>query len=197
VNIVVLGSTGMIGSRVLSELERRGHDARGASRSSGTDVTDPASVAAAVAGAESVVCAVSARGVDHTLTDLARSLVAGLRGAGVGRVVVVGGAGSLEVAPGVRLVDSPGFPEEYRAEALQAADALDYFRTVEDLDWTYVSPAAEIAPGERTGSYRLGGDQLLVGADGRSHISAEDFAIAIADLAESGEKARMRVTAAW
>jgi putative NADH-flavin reductase len=195
--IVVFGATGMIGSRVAAELEQRGQEVVGASRSSGVDVTDPAAVAAAVEGADAVVSAVSARGVDYTLPDVARSVVKGLRRAGVRRVVVVGGAASLEVEPGVRLIDTPGFREEWKAEALQGIGTLEYYRSVDDLDWTFVSPAALIHPGERTGSYRLGGDRLLVDENGNSEISAEDYAIAIADLVEEGSHARERVGVAW
>jgi putative NADH-flavin reductase len=184
--IVVFGPTGMIGSEIVTELERRG-----------VDITDASAVAEAVHGQDGVVCAISARGVDYTLSDVAHSLTEGMRSGAVRRLIVVGGAGSLEVAPGVRLVDSPDFPEAYAAEARQAADALGVFREVDDLDWTYVSPAALIHPGKRTGSYRLGRDQLLVDAAGNSEISAEDFAIAIADLADSGAHPQERVTAAW
>jgi putative NADH-flavin reductase len=197
VKITLFGATGMVGSRIKAELEQRGHDVTGASRATGSDVTDPESVARTAAGADAVVSAVSARGVDYTLVDVARSLTEGLRSAGVRRLIVVGGAGSLEVAPGQRLVDQPDFHEEWKPEALQQADALDAYRAVDDLDWTYVSPAALIHPGERTGSYRLGGDQLLTTSDGRSEISAEDYAIAIADLVEQSSHARERVTAAW
>jgi putative NADH-flavin reductase len=195
--IVVFGPTGMIGSEIVAELQRRGHDVTGASRANGVDITDADAVAGAVRGHDVAICAISARGVDYTLSDVARALITGMRGGAVRRLVVVGGAGSLEVAPGVRLVDTPDFPEAYVAEARQAADALGVFREVDDLDWTYVSPAALIHPGERTGSYRLGGDQLLVDAAGNSEISAEDFAIAIADLVESGAHAQERVTTAW
>jgi putative NADH-flavin reductase len=195
--IVVVGSTGMVGSRISRELGARGHEVVGASRATGVEATAPDSVAAAVAGADAVVGAVSARGVDYTLADVARSLVDGVRRSGVRRLVVVGGAGSLEVAPGQRLVDTPDFHEEWKPEALQQADALEVYRSVDDLDWTYVSPGAVIGPGERTGRYRLGGDRLLVSEDGRSGISAEDFAIAIADLLEQGGHARERVTAAY
>ena len=160
--IVVFGSTGMIGSRIATELEQRGHEVIGASRGTGTDITDPASVASTATGADAVVCAVAARGVDYTLQDVARSLADGLRRPGVRRLVVVGGAASLEVAPGVRLLDTPEFPDEYKAEAAQGAEALAFFQGIADLDWTYVSPAAFIHPGERTGRYRLGGEQLLV-----------------------------------
>jgi uncharacterized protein len=196
-NIVVFGPTGMIGSEIVAELEKRGHEVTGASRATGTDITDPAAVAAATKGADAVVVAVSARGVSYTLIDVANSLFDGLRRSGATRLVNVGGAGSLEVAPGARLLDSEGFPEEYKAEATQAADALTVFRAVTDLDWTYVSPAAVIQPGEKTGSYRLGGDQLLVDDEGNSEISAADFALAIADLVEQGSHVRERVTAAW
>jgi putative NADH-flavin reductase len=195
--IVVFGPTGMIGSRITTELEQRGHHVTGASRTAGADITSPKSVAATADGADAVISAVSARGVDHTLADVARSLIAGAREAGVRRVVVVGGAGSLEVAPGVRLVDTPDFPEEWKAEALQHAEALEVYRAVDDLDWTFVCPAAFIHPGERTGHYRLGGDQLLTTNDGNSEISAEDYAIAIADLVEQDDHTRQRVTAAW
>ena len=195
--IVLFGSTGMIGSRIATELDRRGHEVIGASRATGTDITDPASVADAVTGADAVVCAVSARGVDYTLTDVARSCVDGLRRAGVMRLVIVGGASSLEVAPGVRLLDTPDFPDEFKAEAAQGVEALAFFRTISDLDWTYVSPAAFIHPGEQTRSYRLGEDQLLVDENGNSEISAEDYAIAIADLLEQGAHPRARVAVAW
>lgn len=195
--IVVFGPTGMIGSRIAAELADRGHEVVGASRASGTDITDPAQVAAAVAGADAVVCAVSARDADHTLSDVARSLLDGLRRSGVRRLLIVGGAASLQVAGGGLLLDTPDFPEGWKAEARQGVEALDLYRGVEDLDWTYVSPAAFIHPGDRTGSYRLGGEQLLTDGSGRSEISAEDYAIAVADLIDSGEHARERVGVAW
>jgi len=195
--IVLFGPNGMIGSRIATELGTRGHEVVGVSRSSGTDISDPAQVAAAVQGADAVVCAIAARGVDYTLTDVAHSLLDGLRQGGVRRVVIVGGAGSTEVADGVRLLDTPDFPDAYKAEATQAAESLDVYRATDDLDWTYVSPAAFIHPAERTGSYRLGGDRLITDESGKSEISAEDYAIAIADLLDSGEHTRERVNAAW
>lgn len=195
--IVVLGPNGTIGSRIVAELRERGHDVLGASRTSGTDATDPASVAAAVAGADAVVSAIAARGVDYTLVDVARSLVEGLREAGVKRLLIVGGAATLEVAPGVRLLDTPEFPSEWKGEATQGAESLEFYRGVHDLDWTFVSPAAFIHPGERTGSYRLGGNQLLIDENGNSEVSAEDYAIGIADLIDQGTHERERVTVAW
>jgi putative NADH-flavin reductase len=97
----------------------------------------------------------------------------------------------------VRLIDTPEFPEEYKAESGQGVEALAVYRDVDDLDWTFVSPAAFIHPGERTGSYRIGGDELLTDANGNSEISAEDYAIAIADLVEQGNHGGERVGVAW
>jgi putative NADH-flavin reductase len=196
-NIVVFGPTGMIGSRIVSELQQRGHEVTGASRSTGADVTDPESVAQVAADADAIVSAVSTRGASYSLADVARALAEGARRAGVRRVVVVGGAASLEVSPGVRLLDTPEFPQEWKGEATQGAESLEVYRAIDDLDWTFVSPAAFIHPGERTGSYRLGGDQLLTNDGGRSEISAEDYAIAIADLVADGSHARERVGVAW
>jgi hypothetical protein len=187
----------MVGSRIAAELESRGHVVNGASRSNGADICDPDSVSKTVAGAEAVVSAVSARSGDYTLMDVARSITTGTRAGGVKRLVIVGGAGSLETAPGVRVVDSPDFPDDWKPEALQQGDALDVYRGIDDLDWTYVSPAALIQPGERTGSYRTGGDQLLVDDKGNSQISAEDYAVAIADLLERANHQRERITVAW
>jgi uncharacterized protein len=195
--IIVFGPSGMIGSRIVAELEQRGHDVTGVSRASGVDATDPAAVAETVAGADAVISAISRRDGGSTLLDVANGLTEGLRRAHVRRLLVVGGASSLEVAPGVRLFDTPEFHDEWRPEAQQGIDALAFYRTVDDLDWTFVSPAALIRPGERTGAYRLGGEQLLVDANGQSEISAEDYAIAIADLVEQGTHARERVGVAW
>ena len=196
-NIVVFGATGMIGTRIAAELKQRGHAVTAATRATGADVTDPPSVASIAAGADAVVSAVSARGMSYTLADVAPALVEGVREAGVRRLLVVGGAGSLEIAPDKRLLDTPDFPEDWKPEAIAHTKALDYYRSVEDLDWTFVSPAAFIHPGERTGRYRLAGDQLLVDDNGNSEVSAEDYAIAIADLLEKGGRDRERITVAW
>jgi putative NADH-flavin reductase len=196
--IVVFGPTGMIGSRVVAELRGRDHEVTGASRSTGTDVTDAAAVAQALAGdPDAVIVATSTRDSDATFSDVARALFDGLRRAGVSRVINVGGAGSLEVEPGVRLLDTPDFPAAAKGEASEAAEALLLWREVEDLDWTYVSPGAFIHPGERTGRYRLGGDSFVTDGKPMAEVSAEDFAIALADLAESRDHVRERVSVAW
>jgi uncharacterized protein len=116
-NIVVFGATGMIGTRIAAEVKQRGHAVTAATHATGADVTDPPSVASVAAGADAVVSAVSARGMSSTLADVAPALVEGVREAGVRRLLVVGGAGSLEVAPDKWLLDTPDFPEEWKRRA--------------------------------------------------------------------------------
>ncbi|AXK31546.1 NAD-dependent epimerase/dehydratase family protein [Streptomyces armeniacus] len=204
--ILLIGATGMIGSRIAAEARARGHEITGATRS-GTDGTkvlhadDAEAVAAAAAGHDAVVLAVSPPrdGSDPIGPTLAtgRGVLEGVRSAGV-RLVVVGGAGSLEVAPGVRLVDTPDFPEAYKAESLAHAQLLDEIRAgAEGIDWTYISPAALIQPGERTGTYRTGGDELLTDDKGNSTISAEDYAVALVDELEKREAAGRRIGVAY
>jgi putative NADH-flavin reductase len=154
------------------------------------DATMAESIVAVTKGADAVVSAISprpnARGLAApSLTVNARALIAGLRRAGVKRVLFVGGAGSLEVAPGKQLMDQPGFPEAYRAEAREGRDALNVWRAEgKELEWTYLSPAAEIGPGERTGKYRTTGDAFLTDAGGKSFISYDDYAVAVLDELE-------------
>ena len=210
-HVVVFGATGNIGSAITGELLARGHTVTAASRrgesldgldvaTERADVTDPEQVAHVAAGHDAIVSAVGPRlgsDTEQPFVAAARALVAGARQAGVARLVVVGGAGSLEVAPGTRLVDTPGFHEEWKPNALAQADALDVYREVEDLDWTYVSPAALIGPGERVGHYRRGGDELLVDDKGTSRIAYPDFAIAIVDTLERDDAPRQRITVAY
>lgn len=211
--IALFGATGTLGRRILEEALRRGHTVTALSRQPGrlpprerlkesaVEATDAASVARAVEGHEAVISAIGPAHDGSTplamLSDVARALIQGLARARVKRLLIVGGAGSLEVAPGVRLVDTPEFPAAYKALALAHADALPLYQQAAELEWTYVSPAAFIAPGERTGRYRRGGDQLLVGADGQSHISAEDYAIALLDELEQPRAVRRRITVAY
>src|SRR5690606_10043569 len=111
---------------------------------------------------------------------------------GVKRLLVVGGAGTLEVRPGVALLDTPEFPAAAREEATAGRDTLEALRAASGLDWTFLSPSAVIAPGERTGTFRVGGDQLLIGNDGKSRISIPDFAIAMVDELEGAKHVRQR-----
>jgi uncharacterized protein len=211
--IAVIGATGTIGSRITKEAVARGHQVTAVQRGllkpaipldqvrhMRGDALDPKSLVGALQGQDAIVCAVSPRNPPghNTLPRAARSLLAASRETGVRRLVVVGGASSLEVAPGVRLFDSPDFPAAYRAEAKEGIDALEvYRREGHGVDWTFVSPPAIIQPGERKGKYKLGKDQLLTAADGQSHISAEDYAIAIVDILEKGLGKGERVAVCW
>jgi uncharacterized protein len=125
-----------------------------------------------------------------------RQLIEAVKESGVKRYFVVGGAGSLEVAPGVKLIETPQFPPEYKAEASKGGDFLDLLRNEKALDWTFLSPSAVIAPGERTGQFRLGKDQLLTNDKG-SHISWEDYAIAAVDELERPAHIRQRFTVGY
>ncbi|KVC88812.1 NAD(P)-dependent oxidoreductase [Burkholderia ubonensis] len=207
-NIALFGATGMIGSRIAAEAARRGHRVTALSRTPGAgddgitakaaDLFDPASIAAALPGHDVVASAYGPKQDDPAKVIAAtEALVAGVRQAGLKRLVVVGGAGSLEVAPGKQLVDAEGFPDAYKAVALAHRDALAYLRSVGDLDWTFFAPAALIAPGERTGTFRTGVGKLIVDANGDSKISAEDYAIAFVDALEQGSFVREIATAAY
>ena len=124
-------------------------------------------------------------------------LIGAARESKVGRYLVVGGAGSLEVAPGDRLVTTPGFPVAYKAEAERGAAFLDLLRAEKELNWTFPSPSAMFVAGERTGKFRLGTDRLLTAADGKSWISFEDFAVALADEIEHPAHIRRRFTVGY
>jgi putative NADH-flavin reductase len=210
--LVLFGATGMVGSRIATEASARGHQVLAVSRSgqsplpgvtaTAADATDPDQVAEVARGADVVAsaCVPPRDGSDPRGPFLAlnEALVAGVRAAGVGRLMVVGGAGGLEVAPGQAVSDQPGFPEAYLPEAHAHRAVLAYYRALDDgPDWTYVSPAAEIAPGTRTGRFRVDGDQLMTDDQGRSFISAEDYAVAFVDELEQHAHPRARMSVAY
>lgn len=150
-----------------------------------------------MAGQDVVVSAVSFRKPQPDYGAYARaaqSLVTALRGLGpkAPRLIVVGGAGTLLQSPGVLVADH--IPAAYRGEVLGQKDALDYYRPVADVSWTYFSPAGTIAPGTRTGKFRLGGDQLITDEHGDSRISMEDYAVAVIDEAEKPAHVHKRFT---
>jgi putative NADH-flavin reductase len=206
--VVLYGASGMIGSRILAELVSRGHMVTAVVRNPDKistpdvtvvkgDVTDTASVAATAKDADAAISAYAPPRADvETLVPAMRSLLAGLETAGVKRVLVVGGAGSLEVSPGLQLVDVPNFPEEWKGIALAHRDLLPVLQG-SNLDWSCLSPAALIQPGVRTGKFRLGGKQLLTDAKGESRISAEDYAVAMVDELENPAHVRQQFTAAY
>ena len=201
--IAVIGASGNAGSRIAAELARRGHAITAIARhpekiaalpgitAKRGDVMDQASLAQLLAGHDAAVSS-----VHFTASDPAR-LIAAAKASGVGRYLVVGGAGSLEVAPGVRLVATPGFPVAYKAEAEKGAAFLDLLRQEKELNWTFLSPSVLFVAGERTGKFRLGTDQLLTAADGKSSISFEDFAVALADEIERPAHIRKRFTVGY
>lgn len=208
--IAVIGATGWIGSTLVAEAKSRGHNviaiARHTDKIGGSDhdkrpldLTN-GDLAAAVSGADLVIASIGGRaaGNHDIVTASAQRLLNELPSAGISRLLWVGGAGSLEVAPGVTLLSLPQFPEAYKAEATAQGEALALFRASNsELNWTFVSPAAEIYPGERSGQYRIGGDSLLSDSAGKSRISVQDYAVAMIDEAEKGAYPRQRIGVAY
>ena len=202
-DIALLGVSGRVGSRLLAELLHRGHRVTGIARDTGklagqpglvlknADAGQPAQLAPLLAGHDAVVSALKFASTD------AATVLAAVKQAGVTRLLVVGGAATLEVAPGHMLLDAPGFPAAYRPEAEGGRRFLDTLRGERDLDWTFLSPSAEFVPGERTGKFRVGSDQLLSDAHGKSWISMEDYAIALVDELEAPKHSRQRFTVGY
>ncbi|MEQ4538841.1 MAG: NAD(P)-dependent oxidoreductase [Billgrantia sp.] len=201
-NVALIGASGNAGSRILAELSDRSHLVTAIARHperierlSGVmtqpgDVHDRAGLAEMLRGHDAVISSV------HFATSDADTLIGAVRDSGVKRYLVVGGAGSLEVAPGQRLIDQSSFPAEYFEEASAGVAFLEYLKGVKDLDWTFLSPSALFVPGERTGIFRLGKDALLVNENGSS-ISFEDYAIALVDELERPAHVRQRFTVGY
>jgi len=211
--IALIGTTGFVGSKILAEALQRGHQVTALVRDPAklapqagvtalaVDVADAGQVARAVTGHDAVVSAFNApRGNPEFRTiyvSAVRAIIGGVKRSGVKRVLLVGGAGSLFVAPGVQLVDTPQFPAEYRIEAQAAREALNMIRDEASLDWSFISPAPILAPGQRTGRFRLGGEQVLLNGDKPGNISVEDLAVAIVDELETPRHPRQRFTLAY
>ncbi|MFJ6618828.1 NAD(P)-dependent oxidoreductase [Kitasatospora sp. NPDC091335] len=211
--ITVFGATGNVGSRVVAEALSRGHQVTAVVRDPAKphglpsaaalavgDARHPEDVARIAAGQDAVITATRpVPGSEHELAIATKGLLTGIAGTGI-RLLAVGGAGSLLVpgGGGMALVDSPGFPDGIRAIALACGEQLDLYRAAPaDVDWTYLSPAAQLEPGVRTGRFRTGGDELLVDAGGDSAISMEDLAVALLDETERPAHRRARFTAAY
>jgi uncharacterized protein len=225
--IGVLGATGVIGGRVVAEAVDRGHRVTAFTRSTAripaepgvarwavTDPRDAARLATDLDGLDVVVNATNAgNDVPETIANadafpaIARALLTAMESVPRLRLIVIGGAGSLEVAPGKRVVDVEGFaenlpaaldvPADYVKPVLAGTEALALYR-LSDRNWTYVSPSAgRVQAGKRTGRFRIGGDQLLVQEDGTSDISADDLAIAVLDEAEQPRFVQRRFTVGY
>lgn len=210
--IALIGATGFIGSAILQEALARQHQVTALAAhpeklaaadnllALATDVHDLAQLTQQLTGFDAVISAFSG----HANGDVLGYYVKGMKNiiqaskdAQVPRLLVVGGAGSLYVAPGVQVIDTPGFPPEYKASAEGARQALNLLLAEPTLNWSMLSPSAMIAPGQRTSQFRLGGDQLLSDADGKSHISVEDYAVAMINELEQPAHVRQRFTVGY
>ncbi|PFH09867.1 hypothetical protein BCF11_2272 [Collimonas sp. PA-H2] len=201
--IAIIGATGNAGSRIAAEALRRGHSVTGIARSADQskapagvalrqgDAAQPAQLAELIRGHDVVVSSAKFSSLD------AATLLQGVKSGGVKRLLVVGGAASLETAPGVILLDSPDFPAQYKVEAVPGKKFLDDLRAETEVEWTFMSPPAMFAPGERTGKFRVGQNQLMADGQGKSHISMEDYAIAMLDEIEQPKHLRQRFTVAY
>lgn len=211
--VALLGATGFVGSALLKEALDRGHtvtaivrqpqklEKREGLTAKVGDVYDTASLAALIRGNDAVISAFNPGWKDPNLYDDqvrgTASIIAAIKDAGIKRVLWVGGAGGLEVKAGVHVIDNPDMPAWVRPGSLATINALDQLRKEPELEWSYLSPSAEMKSGVRTGKFRLGGDQLLVDASGHSTISVQDYAVAMIDELERPAHVRQRFTVGY
>ena len=201
-NVTVLGASGRAGSEIVKELVARGHQVLAIARKPEAIAPAPGVTAKAGDASDPVALADLIRGTDAVISALhfdvsAETLLSALKKAGVGRLLVTGGAASLEVAPGKRLIDTPEFPAEWKPFAMGGVNFLEAIRSEQAIDWTFFSPATLIFEGPRLGHYRAGGDQLVTDEAGESKISFADYAIAMVDELEHQRHSRARFTAAY
>lgn len=211
--IALIGATGFVGTPILSELLARGHQVTALARTPSklpaqtgltvvqADALAANQVAKAVTGHDAVISAYNPGWTEPNIHDLhlqaSQAIVEGVKASGVKRLLVVGGAGSLFVAPGLQLVDTAEFPAQYKQGALAAREALNQLKLESTLDWSFVSPPIGLAPGERSGKYRVGADELLAGQGGQpAGISAPDLAVAIVDEIEAPRHVQKRFSVA-
>jgi putative NADH-flavin reductase len=212
--IALIGATGYVGSQLLNEALDRQHEVTAIVRRTERlpvrpgltarqgDIMDTDTLAGLLAGHDAVIAAYNPDrtmpgDVYERMVAGARSIIAATKTSGVKRLLVVGGAGSLEVAPGQQVIDQPGFPEEWKPGAGGTRQFLYLLKEEPDLDWTFLSPAAVLEPGERTGAFRLGADQMLVDAQGQCRISTQDYAVAMIDELEDPKHTRKRFCVAY
>lgn len=211
--IALIGATGYVGSALLKEALQRGHEvtaivrhpeklrAHGKLRPMEGDIYNDDEVARLVAGHDAVISAFNPGWGNPDIYNQqvrgTEAIISGVKKAGIKRLLFVGGAGSLEVKPGVQSVDLPQFPAEYKQGALATREALNLLRHESSLEWSFLSPSADLSPGTRTGTFRLGTDQLLRDANGESRISVEDYAMAMIDEVEKPRHVRQRFTVGY
>jgi putative NADH-flavin reductase len=215
--IVIIGANGFVGSKLVIEALNRGHTVSLVSKHRAkenvvhpsatfyaADVLDVKGLAEILKGHDAVLSAFNP-GWHHPeiYTEFllgSLSIQKAVKTAGVARILVVGGAGSLEISPGKQLVDAADFPEEWKAGALAARDYLTILSREQHLDWTYLSPAVNMHPGTsgvRTGQYRTGFNTPVFNKSGESKISVEDVAVALLDETERPRFVKQRYTIAW
>ncbi len=210
--VLVIGASGKIGSRIVTELLNRGHKVTAVTRDKNAfkrkernlnvvegDALDVKRMKQLTRGFPAVVSAVGQnKPADsvRNVVEAAESFVTALVDLRDTRIIALSGAGSLEVSPGVLLMDSPEFPDDWKPAALAHRDAIAVYKK-SSIIWTCLSPAAKIEPGERKGSYRQGLDELVTDTKGESRISMEDLALAVADEIETPKHRRMRFTVAY
>jgi uncharacterized protein len=217
VKVVLLGAAGFVGSALLSEALNRDHEATAVVRHPERlekrngltalrgDVNDTAGLASLIAGHDALISAFNPGWTPGTPRPEmyeeqvrgTKSIIAAVKKANIKRLVWVGGAGGLEVAPGVRLIDTPEFPEWIKPGSRATSEALEMLRNESELEWSFLVPSATLEPGERTAKFRLGGDQLLVDANGESRISLQDYAVAMIDELERPVHVRQRFTVGY
>lgn len=205
--IAIIGATGLVGSKILVDSLDRGHEVTAIVRNpdglpahpnmkpAKGDATKSEELASLIAGHDVVISAFNP-GTDQTGGGT-RSIIDAVKRSGIERLLVVGGAGSLQIGSGELLIDQPDFPAEWKDGALRTAAFLDQLCGETEFDWAFLSPAAMLVPGERTGHYRVGGDRLLTDDDGESRISLEDYAAAMLDEAERPQHHRTRFSVAY
>lgn len=211
--IALIGATGYVGSKILNEALNRGHQVTAIVKNidklpqhaqltgKSADVFKDAELAQVLAGHDAVISAYSPGianpDVRRLHAEAAQHIVNATKAAKVSRLLAVGGAGSLEVAPGVEAVDTPDFPEQWKGGALGTRDVRNLLRGEKDLNWSFLSPSAMLQPGQRTGKFRLGGTKMLFDAKGESHISVEDYAVALIDELEKPQHSRQQFTVGY
>ncbi len=214
--IAVIGASGFVGKHLVSELVNRKHSIKAFARNSenilahenvekiALDVNDVEKLATNLADVDVVVSAYNAGWTNPNLYDDflkgSKAIQEATKKAGVKRLIVIGGAGSLQATPEIQIVDTPEFPAEIRPGALAARDYLNILKEETELNWTFFSPAPEMHPGTsgvRKGTYRLGTDYPVADENGRSVLSVEDLAVVVADEVEQPKHIKQRFTAAY
>lgn len=210
--IAIIGASGYVGTALLNEAVKRGHQVSALVRhpekiaananvtAVKADVLDTDGLAVLLKGHDLVISAYNPGWQEDDIRNIhikgSKSISEAVKKAGIKRLIAVGGAGSLEIN-GAQLVDSPEFPAEYKEGALGARQALNDLKAENELDWSFVSPAILLVPGEATGTFRLGKDSPVFDDKGESKITVGDLAVAILDEAEQGKHIRQRFTAAY